>query len=231
MAAVNPLYVNLRENRKLKTVLTEYLYFRYVLWSWNSTVKIRCPTRTMQPLFQTNRCSTRFACLFSKHSKKHYQILIITFSAHCFLREATTTENGWKLLMTLKHFQASCHIWGGWWAMARSFPTSPLIVPSSCCWGRSAAPPCRCDGFGQCCNTSPLFSCCRPRSAKALLGQNCGSVLLLTAAGLQRPLMPHRQDNSKKAGVMLHHFQEYSIVHQNKGMLGLHLHDRLPRHC
>ena len=56
-------------------------------------------------LFQTNGCATRFARRSSKHSKKHCHILIITVSAYGFLREATTTENGWKSPMTPSHFR------------------------------------------------------------------------------------------------------------------------------
>ena len=41
---------------------------------------------------------------------KHFQILIFTVSAHGFLREATTTENGLKSPMTPSHFQASRRI-------------------------------------------------------------------------------------------------------------------------
>ena len=62
-------------------------------------------------------------------SIQHCQILNITVSAHGFLREAKTTENGWKLPMTPSHFQASRRIFGAWWAMATSSPTSPQTMP------------------------------------------------------------------------------------------------------
>ena len=82
----------------------------------------------MEPLFWTNGCATRFARQSSKNSKNHCQIPDFTVSAHGFLREAKTIENGCKSPMTPSHFQASRRIFGEWWAKATSFPTSPQAM-------------------------------------------------------------------------------------------------------
>ena len=126
MAAVKPLYVNLWE-RKWKTVLTEYLQVYF--YGLGTQLCNKTSNWTMEPLFRTNGCATRFARRSSKHSKNHCQIPDITVSAHGFLREATTTENGWKSPMTPSHFQASRRIFGAWWAMATSSLTSPQTMP------------------------------------------------------------------------------------------------------